>query len=60
VSAAKHVLFHIESEGSLPSTITQEAIEAGIDFVEVCCQHTAIVTGRGNIEEELHFLKAGK
>lgn len=60
VSAAMHVLFHIESEGSLPSTITQEAIEAAINFVEVCCQHTAFVTGRGNIEEELRLLEAGK
>lgn len=60
VSAAMHVLFHIESEGSLPSTITQEAIEAATDFVEVCCQHTAFVTGRGNIEEELRLLEAGE
>ncbi len=60
VSAAMHVLFDMENEeDSLPSTITEVAIEAAIDFVEVCCQHTAFVTGRSIIEEELNLLEAG-
>ena len=60
VSAAMHVLFHLDEEGPLPNTISQEAIEAGIDFVEVCCQHTAFITGRGVLEEELQLLEASK
>ena len=55
-----HVLFSIESEGDLPDTISNLAIEAAIDFVEVCCQHTAYITGRGNIDEHLGILDAGK
>lgn len=42
VSAAMHVLFHLDlEEEQLPETISDAAIEAAIDFVEVCCQHTA-------------------
>lgn len=59
VSAAMHVLFHLESTEPLPDTITDTAIEAAIDFVEVCCQHTAFITGRGNIQEELEHLQSG-
>lgn len=54
-----HVLFHMESEDSLPETISESAIEAAIDFVEVCCQHTAYVTGRGDINIEVDLVEAG-
>ena len=37
VRAAMHILFNVESD-EIPETITQEAINAVIDFVEVCCQ----------------------
>ena len=60
VSAAMHLLFHIDKDDSLPSTITETAIKCAIDFVEVCCQHTAYLTGRGNIEQELKLIELGK
>ena len=56
VSAAIHVLFHLENEDPL-SNIT--AIEAAINFVEVCSQHTAYITGRGKIDHELEIVEAG-
>ena len=59
VSAAMHVLFHLDSEEPLSDTISDKAIEAAIDFVEVCCQHTAYITGRGNINQELEILETG-
>ena len=59
VSAAMHVLFHMESEDPLPETISEDAIEAAIDFVEVCCQHTAYVTGRGDINTEVDLVETG-
>ena len=59
VSAAMHVLFHVDEEGPLASNISDIAIEAAIDFVEVCCQHTAYITGRGNINQELDIVQAG-
>ena len=50
VGVAMHVLFHLESENPIPDSISHEAIEAAINFVEVCCQHTAYISGRGNID----------
>ena len=47
VSAPMHVIFHLDSAESMSSTITEAAIEAAIDFVELCCQHMAYITGRG-------------
>ena len=59
VSAAMHILFHIDEEGPLSDTISDMAIDAAIDFVEVCCQHTAYITGRGNLGQELDIVQAG-
>ena len=59
VSAVMHVLFHMDIEEPLPDTITEMAIEAAIDLVELCCQHTAYITGRGNINNELDIVEAG-
>lgn len=59
VSADMHILFNAESD-DIPENISQMAIDAAIDFVEVCCQHTAFITGRGNIDEQLHDLDTGK
>ena len=59
ISAAMHVLFHMDNKESLPSVITNEAIKASIDFVEVCCQHAAYLTGRGDLQQEFELLKSG-
>ncbi len=60
VCAAMHALFHLESgEDPLPDIISSEAIEAAINYVEVCCQHTAYISGRGNIDQELDHLLTG-
>ena len=60
VSAVLHVLFNIDEENQPSTVISNMAIEAAIDFVEVCCQHTAYITGRGNIHQELEIVHAGK
>lgn len=52
-------VFHLESDEPLPGIISQSAIEAAIDFVEVCCWHTAFITGCGRINSELEILEAG-
>lgn len=52
VSVALHVLFHMENEDPLPDTVSQAAIEAAINFVEVCCQQTAYIAGRGDISNK--------
>ena len=56
-SAAMHLLFHIDKDDSLPFTIT---IKCKIDFAEVCCQHTAYLTGRDNIEQALKLIELSK
>ena len=48
-----HDLFSIDEDAPLPSTISNEATYAATDFVEVCCQHTVYITGRGLIHEEV-------
>ncbi len=61
VSAAMHVLFQISmDEEDLPGVISDGAVEAAINFVETCCQHTAYISGHGNITEELSVLETGK
>lgn len=63
VSVALHILFRVEREDPLQDplsdTISQDAIKAAINFVEVCCQHTAYISGRGKIENELELMQAG-
>ena len=60
VSVALHILFRVELEDPLevplPDTISQDAIKAAINFVEVCCQHTAYISGRRQIENELELV----
>lgn len=54
-----YVLFHLLSDTlqeSLPDVISEQAVIAAIDFVEVRSQQTAYIAGRGDIEKEI---KAG-
>ena len=50
---------HLYEDVPLPSTISNETINAAIDFVEVCCQHTACISGRGLLQQELDSVNAG-
>lgn len=67
VAAALQVLFSVErnTEQEQPPNagtvlISEDAITAAIDFVEVCCQQTAYMAGRGKIDEELEVYNAGR
>lgn len=60
VSPAMHVLFLMGDDSPLSDTIANMTIEAAIDFVDICCQHTAYITGRGNIAQELDIMNTGK
>ena len=46
VSGVMHVLFSLEEE----NVDDTAAINAAIHFVEVCCQQTAYIAGRGELE----------
>lgn len=59
VSCAMHILFSLEDEQT-SQTITVNTIDAAIHFVEVCCQQTAYISGRGELEQELKTIMEGK
>lgn len=61
VAASFHVLFGITSpDEDIGGTITNEAVLAAIGFVELCCQQTAFMAGRGLISEDIEIIRASK
>ena len=44
----------------ISETISEMAVWAAIDFVEVCCQHAAYITRRGNLDEEIDLMETGE
>ena len=54
VAAAFQILFNVSAtvEDREDDTILENAILASINFVELCCQQTAFIAGRGDIKDE--------
>lgn len=48
------------SELEISNEISEAAIKAAINFVGLCCQQTAYMTGRGSIKEEVQIMKTSK
>ena len=59
VAAGFHVSFHLGSHNIIPSEISNEAIVAVRDFVDMCNQHVAFMAGKGEIDEYIASLIAG-
>ena len=59
VAGVLHVLFQLDTPDDIPDTISELAIVAAQDFVDVCCQHAAFVAGRGDIQEAIQQLQLG-
>jgi hypothetical protein len=57
VAATMHVLFHLETPLSIPETISEQALMAAQEFVEVCNQHVSFLSGRGDITEAIDNLQ---
>jgi len=57
IATCLHVLFKINTPDNIDQTIDEQAIKAAIDFIEVCCDHAFMITGRHNI---LHRVGASK
>ena len=55
VSASMHALFSLE----LCDVIITDAIDAAIHFLEVCCQQTAYIADRGDLQQELSMMEQG-
>ena len=45
MAATMHVLFHWETPGEIPSTISDTALKAAQSFVELCTQHASFLAG---------------
>ena len=46
VATVLHVLFGVDHEYTVSSTITDAAVKAALDIVRVCNEHTKIIAGR--------------
>ena len=57
VAATLHALFHIETPQQLPTNVSDDAIVAAVEFVEVCNQHVAFLSGMGDIDTYITSLQ---
>ena len=67
VAAALHIFFQDEIDtndkikvSEVENTLSNEAILAAKNFVEICCQHASFMGGRGIIDDEIKSLSTGK
>lgn len=60
VAAVMHVAFHLKSPHDIPKQISQQALEAALDFVDVCCKHAAFMAGREEMVDLIQQLQTGK
>ena len=58
VAASLHLLFQLGKSVDVSSVISEEALSAAINFVQLCCQQTAYMAGQGDITEEVQTIKA--
>lgn len=52
VATCLHVLFNIDSPNEVDEIIGEIPIKAGINFIEVCCQHAFSITGRHSASQQ--------
>ena len=56
VAAVLHVLFHFNNPHCIPPEISEQALKAALDFVEVANQHVAYLAGKGVITDAIEAL----
>jgi len=56
VAAIMHVIFHMDTPQAIPQVISEDALKAALNFVEVCNQHLAYLSGRGQIEDAIDVI----
>ena len=57
VAATLHVLFHMDTPNAIPNEISEDALKAAVDFVDVCTQHVSYISGRGVISDAIEELQ---
>ena len=55
-----HLLFHFGEEGSLSDVVSDAAMKAAINFARVSCEQTAMITGKGSVEEVIQRCQSGE
>lgn len=58
-AATLHVLFNLETPLTIPSVISDSAIKAAVNLVDVCLQHAAFLAGRGDIDDMIQEMIKG-
>ena len=59
VAATMHVLFNTETPLAVSKVISDAAIKAAINLVDVCIQHAALLAGRGDVDETVQEMMKG-
>jgi len=59
IAATLHVLFNIEQPQDIAPLISDAAIKAAEDLVDVCIQHAAFLAGRGDVNAFLDEMAKG-
>lgn len=59
VAGVLHVLFHLDKPDDIPSIISEAALQAAENYVDLCCQHTAFLAGKGDIEDAIFKIQKG-
>lgn len=55
-----HLLFHFGEEGSLSDNVSDAAMKAAINFARVSCEQTAMIIGKGSVEEVIQRCQSGE
>ena len=59
IAATLHVLFNMNDPLAIPTVISETAIKAAINLVDVCLQDAAFLAGRGDIGETIEKMITG-
>ena len=61
VATVLHLLFNLDDPYQpLDSVVSEAAVKAAVNFIQVASQQTASIAGRGTMSAELDKFKAGK
>lgn len=59
IAGTLHVLFNMNEPLTIPTVISEPAIKAAINLVDVCLQDAAFLAGRGDIGETIEKMITG-
>ena len=53
IATVLHVLFHLDTPQAISPEISDDALKAALDFVELCLEHTSYLAGKGSMDEAI-------